>query len=205
MDLRDSNTQKIALGILAFLFVVYFWYSRVYTENNNAISQKTQEFEQITTDLKNVEMKAKSLEALKEEYAKLLERYQMIESLLPEVKQIPSFLVQLHTASSLTGTKITEIQPLPINQEDFYNIVSFNIKLSGTYHDMGTFVSYVANFPFITNVSDVQMSIVNLAKSEKNQENDGLTIIEKEKTVNATFKLSTYYVKEDERLQELVL
>jgi type IV pilus assembly protein PilO len=206
MDLRDSNTQKIALGILAFLFVVYFWYSRVYTENDNRIVVKTQEFEQITTNLKNVEMKAKSLEALKEEYVKLLERYNVIESLLPEVKQIPSFLVQLHTASSLTGTKITEVLPLPIAQEDFYNIVSFNIKLSGTYHDLGTFVSYVANFPFITNVSDVDLSIINLSKSDKDKESkDGLTEIGKEKTVDATFKLSTYYVKENERLQELVL
>ena len=107
MDFKDAKTQKIALGVLAFFIVVYFWYSRAYTNYDNQLTKKSQEFEKITTDLRRVELKAKSLDALKVEYQDLLERYHAIEALLPEVKQIPSFLVQLHTASSLTGTRIT--------------------------------------------------------------------------------------------------
>ena len=207
MDFKDSKFQKIALGVLAFFIVTYFWYTRLYTMYDNEIDLKSQEFETITTNLRNVEMKAKSLDALQAEYDGLLVRYDEIESLLPEVKQIPSFLVQLHMASSLTGAKILKVKPLNIKPEEFYNVASFEIELKGQYHDFGRFVSYVANFPFITNVSDVKISTeaVAISANKANEQDDKLEELGNKETMNSTFVLSTYFVKEGERLQELVL
>ncbi len=206
MDFKDANTQKIALSALAFLIVVYFWYSRPYTSYDNQIAFKSQEFETITTNLRNVEMKAKSLDALRAEYSDLVSRYHEIEALLPEVKQIPSLLVQLHTASSLTGTKITRIQPLPLESEQFFNIASFEIEMTGTYHDFGRFTSYIANFPFIANISEMELTSQNVAiGAPLVSENSGLEESKKKETMTAVFKLSTYFVKENERLEELVL
>lgn len=203
MDFKDAKTQKIALGILAFFVVVYFWHSRLYTKYDQQIAAQTQEFERITTELRSVEMKAKSLEALKIEYTDLLNRYDEIEALLPEVKQIPSFLVQLHTASSLTGTKITAIQPLDVDSDQFYNVASFEISMTGSYHDIGSFVSYIANFPFIANIDNLQLTALEVAitsaaakaSSEK----------KKNETVSAVFTLSTYFVKDSERLTEITI
>ena len=212
MDMRDSKTQKIALGAMAFLAIVYLWYSRVYTKYDAEIAQKSQQFETITTNLKNVEMKAKSLDALQAEYSQLIERYHQIEALLPEVKQIPSMLVQLHTASSLTGTKIARVQPLPVKGQEFYNVASFEIELNGTYHDFGSFLSYVANFPFIANISNVDIKAKNIAISggsstsaNPESSNQPREVGKKKETMSAIFVLSTYYVKEEERLKELVL
>ena len=206
MDFKDANTQKIALGALAFLIVVYFWYSRPYTSYDNQIALKSQEFETITTNLRNVEMKAKSLDALRAEYSDLVSRYHEIEALLPEVKQIPSLLVQLHTASSLTGTKITRIQPLPLESEQFYNIASFEVEMTGTYHDFGRFTGYIANFPFIANISEMELTSQNVAiGTPVASEDSRLEELKKKETMTAVFKLSTYFVKENERLEELVL
>lgn len=209
MDWRDSKTQKIIIGVLAFFIVVYFWHSRVYSRYNSQISLKSQEFETITTNLRNVEMKAKSLDALKIEYAELTERYHEIEALLPEVKQVPSILVQLHTASSLTGTRITKVYPQSPMAEEFYNVSGFEIEMIGTYHDIGKFISYVANFPFIANVSNVELKTKAAAIEEQamalQSEGNTKEIGQKRETVTATFLLSTYFVKEGERLKELNL
>ena len=205
MDFKDAKIQKIALAALAFFIVAYFWYSRLYTSYDSQISLKSQEFETITTNLRNVEMKAKSLDALQMEYVNLVERYHEIESLLPEVKQIPSLLVQLHTASSLTGTKITRIQPLPLKSEEFYNVALFEIEMTGTYHDFGRFIGYVANFPFIANISDMALTSINVAVGKPAVEKDGLEEVKRKETMSAVFTLSTYFVKEDERLEELAL
>lgn len=209
MNLKDSKTQKIGLALLAFGVIVYFWYTRLYTSYDQQIAQKSQEFETITTNLRNVEMKAKSLDALQTEYAELIERYHEIEALLPEVKQIPSMLVQLHTASSLTGTKIVHIHPRPEASQQFYNVASFEMQLTGTYHDFGAFLSYVANFPFIANITAVNILATNVTISQGSTmiqaESDRVEIGKKKETVTANFILSTYYVKEEERLQELVL
>jgi type IV pilus assembly protein PilO len=208
MDFKDSKTQKIGMVIAVFAIVLYVWYTRVYTKYDSQIQLKSQEFETITTNLKNVEMKAKSLDALQAEYGQLVNRYHDIEALLPEVKQIPSILVQLHTASSLTGTKISKILPRPVTSQEFYNIASFDIEMSGTYHDFGTFISYVANFPFIANISNMDLKAKNVAVSAgaraENNSNE-IEVGKKKETVTATFTLSTYYVKEEERLKELTL
>lgn len=206
MDFRDPKIQKIAIAGLAFFIVIYFWYSRVYSSYANQIEERTGEFEMITTNLRNVEMKAKSLDALQEEYTDMLSRYNEIESLLPEVQQIPSFLVQLHTASSLTGTKITKIQPMAVKEESFYNNASFEIEMTGTFHDFGAFVSYVANFPFIANLSkmDIRANSVAIAATPE-VENETNEIGKKNATVTVKFLLSTYFVKEGERLQEITI
>ncbi len=206
MDLKDSKTQKIVIAILAFFIVTYFWYSRVYSRYNSQINLHRQEFETITTNLRNVEMKAKSLDALRLEYMELSDRYHEIESLLPEVKQVPSILVQLHTASSLTGTRITKVHPLPIESKEFYEEASFEIEITGTYHDFGKFVSYVANFPFIANISDMEVAAENVpTQNFGREEEEQLEIGRKKATMSARFSLATYYVREDERLQELSL
>ena len=201
MDFKDPKTQKILLGVMALFIVGYFWYTRLYVKHDNQIAMKSQEFESITTNLRNVEMKAKSLDALKLEYSDLIDRYHEIEALLPEVKQIPSLLVQLHTASSITGTRITKLNPLPIESEEFYNIAKFELEMTGTYHDFGKFVSYVANFPFIANLTNMELISQKLAISE----NEGQDDDSNHESITANFILSTYFVKEDERLSELVL
>ncbi len=205
MGLKDAKIQKLALAALAFFIVAYFWHSRLYTSYDSQISLKSQEFETITTNLRNVEMKAKSLDALQVEYVDLVERYHEIEALLPEVKQIPSLLVQLHTASSLTGTKITRIQPLPLKSEEFYNVASFEIEMTGTYHDFGRFIGYVANYPFIANISDMELTSLNVAIGKTAVENVGVEKVKRKETMSAVFTLSTYFVKDDERLEELAL
>ncbi|MFH2048116.1 MAG: type 4a pilus biogenesis protein PilO [bacterium] len=201
MDLKDPKTQKILLGVMALFIVGYFWYTRLYVKYDSQIANKSQEFESITTNLRNVEMKAKSLDALKLEYSDLIDRYHEIEALLPEVKQIPSLLVQLHTASSITGTRITKLNPRPIESQQFYNIASFEIEMTGTYHDFGKFVSYVANFPFIANLTNMELVSQKLAISENDSQDDDSN----HETLTAKFVLLTYFVKEDERLSELAL
>ena len=206
MDLKDSKTQKIVIAVLAFFIVVYFWYGRVYSNYNGQISTYRQEFETITTNLRNVEMKAKSLDALKLEYLSLTDRYHKIEALLPEVKQVPSILVQLHTASSLTGTRITQVRPLPIESREFYEVAAFEIEIVGTYHDFGKFISYVANFPFIANISKMEVVAENKPRQTYGQvEEETVEVGRKKATMNATFTLATYYVREEERLEELTL
>ncbi len=204
MDFRDSKNQKIIVAALAFLVVVYFWYSRLYTSYDAQIASRTAEFETVTTHLRSVQLKAKSLGALKDEYSNLVDQYREIEALLPEVKMIPSLLVQLHTASSLTGTRITRVQPLALVDEEFYNIAPFEIEMTGTYHDFGKFTSYVANFPFIANIDDMKIVAQNIAIS-KDEKREPLDVGKKRETITATFTLSSYFVKEGERLKELAL
>jgi type IV pilus assembly protein PilO len=194
MDLKDPKTQKILLGVLILFLMFYFWYARVYSKNLQVISQKQAEYENILTNLKNVEMKAKNFESLKAEYEKLLERYKGVELLLPEEEQVPWFLTQMHFAAQSSQTSITQIIPQAVVPIDFYNASSFNVEIAGSYHNFGNFLSDIANFPFIACVSGMTITgVPQQAQASKEEKN----------TITASFKLTTYYIQEKERLQQV--
>jgi len=194
MDLKDPKTQKILLGGLIILLVLYFWYARIYSKNSQAIGQKQIEYENILTDLKNVEMKVKSFESLKTEYEKLLKRYKEVELLLPEEKQTPLFLTQMHFAAQSSQTNITQIIPQGTAPIDFYNVNSFNIEIAGSYHDFGDFLSNIANFPFIACVSGV--TITGVPQEAQVPKSEG-------KTITVSFRLNTYYIQEGQKLKKV--
>ncbi len=205
MDFKDPKIQKIALIALSLVVIGYFWNARVYAPKAATIQGKIVERERLVTKLKNVEIKARSLEDLKKEYGDLLKRYHEIEALLPEVKQIPSFLVQLHTASSLSGSKITIIDSQKVETASFYDRVSFNVELTGNYHNFGQFISYIANFPFITNVSDMDIKSPLVGGGRVPPSSPKENGKDKVETVVAKFKLSIYYIRPEGRLKELAL
>jgi type IV pilus assembly protein PilO len=196
MDLRDPKTQKLLLvGMVVFL-ILYFWYARIYTKTGELVKQKQIQYEYLLSDLKSVEMKARSFESLKEEYGRLLERYQKVERLLPEEEQIPQFLLQMHFAARANQTGVTEIIPQSPAPHSFYNAKSFDIRVSGSYHELGSFFSRVANFPFLADVSNVTIAAVPQEQQAPEQ---------KGKSITASLKLTTYYVKQEERLKRIEL
>src|SRR5512134_945218 len=98
-DLKDPRNQKIVLAVLALALGVYFWYGRVYSPNVARIEAKSAEHERILTDLRNVELKAQSFDALKSEYEVLYQQYVQISSLLPDKRQLEDFLLELHQSA----------------------------------------------------------------------------------------------------------
>jgi len=65
------------------------------------------------------------------------------------------------------------------------------VEVKSTYHGLGRFLARVANMPFIVNLSDISMKApstsLNISSDAQNSDF---------KPVIATFKLSTYNVKQ---------
>ncbi len=200
MDFKDPKTQKLLLVALVFVLALYFWHSKVYEPSSEQLSAQRASYEQVMTNLKTIELKAKSLAGLRKEYDKLLDRYQSIEQLLPEEEQVPDFLMQLHSAAMISQAQIGEVMPQMAGSESFYNTSEFGIKFVGTYHELGRFLASVANFPFITNVSRLNLKglppDVALQKSTDRKKGSYDS-----RTLEANFFLSTYFVKPEEKLK----
>lgn len=191
MDLKDPKSQKLILSVIVGFLVFYFWYARIYSGYSQKISQKGLEYEVLMTELKNVEMKAKSIDNLKDEYKRLLERYKRVELLLPEEKKIPLFLNQMHSAAQISQTNILEITPQPPRPISFYNAFDFSVQIQGSYHQLGDFFANVADFPFLSNLTSVSITALpsDMGRSKR--------------TITASFRLSTYCIKEGEKLKKL--
>ena len=193
MDLKDPKTQKIILAGIGIFLLVYFWHTKIYQGYEKKIDARAQQYEEIRTELKNVELKFRSLGALKEEYRGLTRRYRTVERLLPETQSVPDFLSQIHSAALESNSQIMEISPLGASPEGFYNLDSYQVVVNTTYHDLGWFLADVADFPFIVNVSELELQEITTDVAEAVKEGQDYTI-------TATFKLTTYFVQESEKL-----
>lgn len=191
MNLRDPKNQVVLFIVFLFLAVIYLWYSKVYSVYAEKITVKQSELEKNRAALYNVQQKAATLDELQKEFEELQLKYKKVELLLPERKEDESFLSQIHAAAQLTNTTVTELTPMGTQAGDFYETNSYSVEIESSYHGLGKFFAKVANFPFIVNVSDLEMKaaaggLAGLAAAKKDPN----------KLVIATFKMSTYNVRQ---------
>jgi type IV pilus assembly protein PilO len=191
MNYKDPKIQIIAFIVMLFLAASYFWYSKIYGVYSEKIAVKKIQYEKELADLHSVKQKAATLDDLQREFDELQMKYKKVELLLPEVKEDESFLSQVHAAAQVTGSKVTELTPMGTQPEQFYMTNVYSLQVESSYHGLGNFFARVANFPFIVNISSLEMKSISpgaiAAKKDRDSDND----------VIATFKMSTYNAKQD--------
>jgi Tfp pilus assembly protein PilO len=184
MNLRDPKTQIVAVIVILFLGLYYLWFAKLYTPFQAQIVAKEVQKGNLLTQLHKVEERAATLTELQKEYGDLLVKYKKVEVLLPERKEDEALLNQIHAAAQLTQSIIIEITPLGTIPSEFFEV-------EATYHGLGKFLARIANFPFIVNLNDITLKspAQNLGMMQPETLKD-------EKPVIATFKVSTYNVKQ---------
>jgi Tfp pilus assembly protein PilO len=137
-------------------------------------------------------MKFRSLDALKQEYNEITSRYRNVSQLLPEENQLSPLLTKIHGAALETSSRVASVEPqLPVT-EGFYERESFHLTVHSTFHDFGDFLSRLSNLPFIVNVQNVDLATV--------EDRDNPEMATGGYTLTAKMDISTYHVKESERL-----
>jgi Tfp pilus assembly protein PilO len=192
MNYKDPKIQMIAIVIMIFLVASYFWYSKSYTVNAQKIASLKVQYEKELADLHSVKQKAATLDDLQREMDDLQIKYKSVELLLPEIKEDESFLSQIHAAAQVTSSTVLDLTPMGSQPADFYSTNIYSLQVESSYHGLGKFFARVANFPFIVNVSELEMKTLNVGgapgmNNRRNPDND----------VIATFKMSTYNAKQD--------
>ena len=192
MNLKDPKTQITLFIAVLFLVGSYLWYTRVYSTYTAKIAVVSSECEKELAALHNYKEKAATLDNLQREFDDLQLRYQKVQLLLPERKEDESFLSQIHVAAQLTNSVVNDITPMGAQSGDYYSTNTYAVEVKSSYHDLGKFFSKVANFPFIVNISDLEL------KSSGGPIGPiGAPKKDADKTVIATFKMLTYNVKQE--------
>ena len=193
MDIKDPKNQIRIIFVLILVLIIYLWGKNVFVRNINEINGeggKKNQLENLNRQLMAYQVKKQTIEGLRQESQIREREYKSLEMLLPEQRQIPLFLTQMHGAAQTTKTEITQITPIGSSPVSFYNIDNFNMEIVASYHGFGKFLGNIANFPFIANVSHLSMTGLPPAEQEK-----------RGNSIRVTFRLSTYYISEGEKLK----
>jgi type IV pilus assembly protein PilO len=83
---------------------------------------------------------------------------------LPGKTEVPNLLVDISQTGLAAGLTEKLFQPGSEKSNGFYAELPIKIKLVGSYHDFGRFVSGIAALPRIVTLSDIQISPVDSSK-----------------------------------------
>jgi type IV pilus assembly protein PilO len=79
---------------------------------------------------------------------------------LPGKTEIPNLLVDISQTGLAAGLKEKLFQPMGEVKKDFYAEKPIKIKLDGSFHEFGSFVSDIAGLPRIVTIHDIAITPV---------------------------------------------
>jgi len=166
--------QKIAiLAGIAVLLIGLYWFllyrgqAEKLADKRAVLTKKQQELNEQKMILANLpkfrqetqEMKVKRQEALKQ---------------LPNKKDIDKLLKDVSSNAIESGLEVLLFKPEKEVKKNFYAEIPVELKLTGSYHDLGLFYDRVANFPRIVNITDIE---IDKAKS-KSKDSSGKNVLQ---------------------------
>lgn len=91
--------------------------------------------------------RAANLEPLKQQLGQMEQQLQQMLRQLPSKTEMPDFIVDISQTALATGIQNELFQPGPETSKEFYAEKPIALKMVGTYHQFGAFVSGVASLP----------------------------------------------------------
>jgi type IV pilus assembly protein PilO len=146
----------VILILCAALLGAGFWFD---TKEQLVVLESAQEKE---TELKRIfeikQRKAANLEPLREQLKDMKESFGNLLRLLPNKTEIEGLLVDISQSGLAAGLEFELFKPSAEQVADFYAIQPISIRVTGTYHEFGNFISSVAALPRIVTQHDVNMA-----------------------------------------------
>lgn len=132
--------------LLAAVILFLGWYMFVDDQRTQLQGLQVQET-QLKKDFEFKQGKAANLEALKEQLAEMeVMLFQMLRQ-LPSRTEMPDLIVDISQTALATGIQNDLFRPGNEVRKDFYAEKPITLRMLGTFHQFGAFVSGVASLP----------------------------------------------------------
>jgi len=137
--------------VVSALLVYYF----VWTEQRPELQQREAEEQGLRAEFKNKHAKAVNLEVYKQQLKDIERSFGALLRQLPGKTEVPSLLVDISQTGLAAGLSEKLFQPQAEVKKDFYAEKPIKIRLTGSYHQFGEFVSGIAALPRIVTLDDI--------------------------------------------------
>lgn len=152
-------TKLAATGVIsiAILFAGYWFIVADQIKDFEKVQREEQKLK--TTYLEKKAL-AINLEAYRQQIEDIQETFGVMLKQLPDRTEVPELLIDITQAGLGRGLQFDLFKPQNRRVADFYAELPINIKVSGTYHQLGNFVSDVAALPRIVTIGDIVLTPV---------------------------------------------
>lgn len=163
------KTKIIAVAIIVAIMGVIAWFELI-SPINTQYNLAAQNIKSLKQQVRDKQMLAAALPAYQDQIKVMNNRFHKFLEQLPNRSQIPSLLDDVTSAGSTNGLAFNLFKPSAEVQKNFYVEIPVQLKVIGTYNDMGKFAQAVAAMPRIVTMDSVHISRVpenNLTPAEK--------------------------------------
>ena len=158
-DNIGTAPTAIKMGVFITLFVAIIG-AGIYFDTREQL-QVLERKEIKETELKD-EFKAKAdkaakLELYKEQLAEMEASFGALLRQLPETTEVESLLVDVSQTGLAAGLEIKKFKPSDEEKKGFYAELPISLEVSGSFHQLATFISGIAALPRIVTISDMTL------------------------------------------------
>ena len=165
---------RVLLAMLALVAVVGAGWAFYWSEQLND-QEKGEAKERALKDEYRLKIQqAVNLDVLQAQKKQVNAYVTSLEKQLPGKAQIESLLSDINTAGVGRGLHIDLIKPGSVVVNDYYSELPIEIKVSGSYHDIGAFTGDIANLSRIVTLNSLELITA--------KDGTGLTLIATAKT-----------------------
>ncbi len=105
--------------------------------------------------------KAAKLELYKEQLAEMEASFGALLRQLPETTEVESLLVDVSQTGLAAGLEIKKFKPSAEEKKGFYAELPITLEVSGSFHQLATFISGIAALPRIVTISEMKLDPFN--------------------------------------------
>ena len=170
-DLDFSNigkwptALKVALIIIVCAAVAVAGFFLDVKKQSAKLQRAEREEITLKQEFENKQAKAVNLDAYKQQLKDIEESFGAMLRQLPSKTEVEGLLVDISQTGSASGIEFQLFKPEGERYIDFYAELPIKMKMTGTYHEFGNFVSGVAALPRIVTLHDI--SITKDGKSDR--------------------------------------
>ena len=145
---------KILIWILLISLVLAAGYYYHIEELQAQLAKVEAKEVELKKDFEKKAFQAANLEAYREQMVEMEESFGALVSQLPSDTEVPGLLEDITNKGLLNGLEISSIDLQTETAREFYVELPIAINASGSYHDLGAFISGMAGLPRIVTLHD---------------------------------------------------
>lgn len=141
------QNAKIGFCILVGVFILAMAYFLLIKGKRQNLQQLESEETSLRSQFEEKQGRAANLEPLKQQLAQMEQVLQQMLRQLPSKTEMPDLIIDISQTALSSGLSNELFQPGPETPKEFYAEKPISLRMVGSYHQFGAFVSGVASLP----------------------------------------------------------
>ena len=144
--------------VVAILIVVLSWFGILSSANDELEAERARE-PTLKQDYRAKLAQAVNLEELRKQKLQVEEYVTQLEKQLPGKAEMDALLSDINQAGLGRGLQFELFRPGQVLVKDYYAELPISLKVSGRYHDIGSFTADVSNLSRIVTLHNLTISV----------------------------------------------